>query len=125
MKRVLPSDFPSTKRLRHSGPIDIFSLLDLTQQDSTNELCIAFDKIAKSMLHDQILCITTPKGETQYAILELEMYLKKEGIHEDPFTHASDEQRVAGNWYECIHFLRKTAMLLTLAGDDSAGAVRR
>lgn len=79
--------------------MNISALLDFTQLSTSHAIQERFDDIAKSLLHDNLLCITTPEGETSYAILEIEMYLKKETVHEDPFTHASDEQRVSGNWY--------------------------
>ena len=36
--------------------------------------------------------------KVDYEIIELEFYLQKSGLHEDPFTHGSDEQRQSGRW---------------------------
>lgn len=104
MKRSLSPqlELERSKRPRsacqRSGDLNISTLLDFTQLSTTHKIRERFDDIAKSLLHEHILCIATPKGEASYAILEIEMYLKKEAVHEDPFTHASDEQRVSGNW---------------------------
>lgn len=43
--------------------------------------------------------ITTDRQEFAFEILELEFYLWKYEIHEDPFTHGSEEQKRSGKWY--------------------------
>lgn len=79
-----------------------FSTADLSQQSIQSR----FDDIAASLLHQYILVYekAEPTGDaltrTEYDILEVEMYLHKDGCHEDPFTHAddSDENRTCGEW---------------------------
>jgi hypothetical protein len=74
------------------------SILDLSSLDSLEEISQRFDDIARHMLHEFYLVVRAEDKITEFEILELEFYLRREGIHEDPFTHGSEEQKVAGNW---------------------------
>ncbi|KAJ2931063.1 hypothetical protein H1R20_g6057, partial [Candolleomyces eurysporus] len=60
-----------------------------------------FDAVAKALLCDYYLVVEPDKDakSTKLEIMELEFYVQKEGFHEDPFTHGSEEQKVAGRWY--------------------------
>ncbi|KAK7037639.1 hypothetical protein VNI00_010856 [Paramarasmius palmivorus] len=82
----------STTELRH--------LLDLSALDTTSEIHGRFDEIAEALLNAFHMIIHTKDGaEVVYRIMELEFYLWKNGHHEDPFTHGSEEQRLSGRWY--------------------------
>ncbi|CAA7259414.1 unnamed protein product [Cyclocybe aegerita] len=75
-------------------------LLDFTVVESEEEIKTRFDRIAKALLHEFRLVVRKPDGtETEFDFLEAEFYLQIEGIHEDPFTHGSEEQKVSGRWY--------------------------
>lgn len=79
-------------------------LLDFSTADQLIQS--RFDDIAACLLHQYILVYekAEPAADastrTEYDILEVEMYLHKDGCHEDPFTHADDldENRTCGEW---------------------------
>ncbi|KAI5115966.1 hypothetical protein M0805_000609 [Coniferiporia weirii] len=80
------------------------ALLDFTAVSSHADAHSCFDQIARLLLHDYLLVVTTQLSSAEprrieYEFLEVEFYLRKEGVHEDPFTHGSQEQRSSGNWY--------------------------
>lgn len=92
---------------------DLLSLLDFTALESHSDISGRFDQLAIALLHDYFLCVSAPSAsnksdtsmpqEFEFEILELEFYLRKEGCHEDPFAHASEEQRVAGKWFVLLN----------------------
>ena len=59
--------------------------------------------LATTLMQSFQLCVantSTPPVVSSYELLEVEFYWYCEGTgHVDPFTHAAEEQRVAGNWY--------------------------
>lgn len=82
-------------------------LLDFSTADLPQQLIQSrFDDIAASLLHQYTLVYEKAEPtedastRTEYDILEVEMYLHKNGCHEDPFTHADDldENRTCGEW---------------------------
>lgn len=78
--------------------VPLETLLDLSNVENQEELQVRFDAVAKALLCDYHLVVTRPGDQTKLEIMELEFYVQKEGFHEDPFTHGSEEQRVAGRW---------------------------
>ncbi|TFK24710.1 hypothetical protein FA15DRAFT_618982 [Coprinopsis marcescibilis] len=75
-------------------------LIDFTSINNEAEILTRFDAIAKALLHDYLIVVTRADGTTtRLQILEHEFYLQKAGCHEDPFTHGSEEQKIAGKWY--------------------------
>jgi hypothetical protein len=74
-------------------------LLDLSQLSTDAAIARRFDAIAHALLQDFSLVVTRGGAATELEILELECYLHKEGVHEDPFTHESEEGRRGGQWH--------------------------
>lgn len=79
--------------------LSLCELLDFSEVTEQSELTNRFQLIASTLLLEHVLVLTSENGTFEYEILELEFYLYKSGCHEDPFTHASEEQRESGNWY--------------------------
>ncbi|GJE99788.1 hypothetical protein PsYK624_160590 [Phanerochaete sordida] len=75
------------------------ALLDLTSLTSHADLSARFADIADILLNHVVLRLATSSTSTDFEILELEFYLHKSECHEDPFTHAAEEQRASGKWY--------------------------
>ncbi|KAG6877283.1 hypothetical protein C0993_008877 [Termitomyces sp. T159_Od127] len=73
--------------------------LDFSTLHSTSAISDRFDHVGRSLLYDFYLVVKSGHEETVFEILELEFYLRKDGCHEDPFTHGSEEQRVYGKWW--------------------------
>ncbi|THH07931.1 hypothetical protein EW146_g9156 [Bondarzewia mesenterica] len=98
---------------------DLQHLLDFSSTSLTSSSAITsrFDEIASYLLHHaRLICQTYLPDKScsdsksidgtststiieEYEILEVEFYLIKTGIHEDPFTHGNEEQRTSGQWY--------------------------
>ncbi|EIN10844.1 hypothetical protein PUNSTDRAFT_31796, partial [Punctularia strigosozonata HHB-11173 SS5] len=75
-------------------------LLDLTKFDTFSDLSSRFDLIASALLRDYYLVLdSTGSAQDKYEVIELELYLRKDGCHEDPFAHATEEQATSGRWY--------------------------
>ena len=89
-------DYPLPAFVENEVPLS--DLLDLSRLVSLAELDARFRLIAQELLHGHFIEIRTASDKEHYEILELEFYLYKEGIHEDPFTHASNEQSESGRW---------------------------
>ena len=77
--------------------------LDFSSLYCTSTISERFDHVARSLLHDFHLIVKSGHVETVFEILELEFYLWKDGCHEDPFTHGSEEQKICGKW--CVDTL--------------------
>lgn len=74
------------------------ALLDLSALSSHTDIQLRFGQIARALIHDHVLVVTTDDAtRTEYDILEIEFYLRKEG-HDDPFAHGAHEQQVSGYW---------------------------
>ncbi|GLB34382.1 hypothetical protein LshimejAT787_0112660 [Lyophyllum shimeji] len=73
--------------------------LDFSSLNSTSTISERFDLVGHALLHDFHLVVQCDSVETPFEILELEFYLLKDGCHEDPFTHGSEEQKFSGRWY--------------------------
>ncbi|KAI0774649.1 hypothetical protein BD413DRAFT_654809 [Trametes elegans] len=81
---------------------DLLSLLDFSTLDSTEDIVDRMGVVASELLHNYQIEVSAgeeAKKTERLDILELEFYLYKSGVHEDPFTHASAEQSQAGQWY--------------------------
>ena len=74
-------------------------LLDLTAISDHAQLTERFDQVARALLYDYYMVVNQPGKSTKLEIMEMEFYVQKEGFHEDPFTHGSEEQKIAGRWY--------------------------
>ncbi|KAI0832918.1 hypothetical protein BC628DRAFT_1309312 [Trametes gibbosa] len=78
---------------------ELSGLLDFSALATPQEIVARFELLAAELLHNHR--IEVARGETRelLELLELEFYLYKAGVHEDPFTHASAEQSELGRWY--------------------------
>jgi len=75
-------------------------LLDFSSVQEEEEIKSRLDNISRSLLHDFRLAVRRADGkETEFQVLEAEFYLQIEGIHDDPFTHGSEEQKFSGRWH--------------------------
>ncbi|KAJ3859949.1 hypothetical protein EV359DRAFT_50076 [Lentinula novae-zelandiae] len=84
----------------HNIPAYFVNLLDVSGQDSTSNIELRFDEIAKEILHHLLLVLRNVNGTvTTFEVLELEFYFWMADVHEDPFTHGAPEQARSGNWY--------------------------
>ena len=102
------SSSDDAETLAHDSELSRLSrLLDLTGLTAHSDIHARFSLIADALLTRFRLCVcVTPLGggrarTLQYEILELEFYLRKAGVHEDPFTHGSEEQKRTGRW--CVY----------------------
>ncbi|CCL99904.1 uncharacterized protein FIBRA_01929 [Fibroporia radiculosa] len=77
---------------------DLIDLLDCTSISTDAVLADRFECIARTLLHDHRLVASYGGSSAEYDIMEVEFYLYKAGCHEDPFTHASEEQSRSGQW---------------------------
>lgn len=69
-------------------------LLDFSSLANERDILHRFEDIADEILLRFRLVV----NKTELEILELEFYLWKDRVHEDPFTHGSEEQKVSGRW---------------------------
>lgn len=82
----------------------LLQLLDFSSLQNVADIAVRFDQISHALIHDFRLVVGRGHGEgnhkieTEMQILEMEFYLWKEGFHEDPFTHGSEEQKTSGKW---------------------------
>jgi hypothetical protein len=87
-------------RLDSNSTVDhLPQLLDFTTISALPEISNRFDEIAKALLQEYHIYVSCNGTVTELEILECEFYLLKAGMHEDPFTHGSEEQRQSGRWY--------------------------
>ncbi|KAJ3714607.1 hypothetical protein DFJ43DRAFT_1160765 [Lentinula guzmanii] len=83
------------------------NLFDFSNQETAASIQIRFDEIARHILHHLSLVIRSSSGILgTFEVLELEFYLWKSVVHEDPFTHGSAEQAKSGNWQVATYFHR-------------------
>lgn len=73
-------------------------LLDFTELNATSEISTRFGQIARALLHDFHLVVRCGNMDSLFEIMELEFYLRKDGCHEDPFAHGSEDQKISGRW---------------------------
>ncbi|TDL30081.1 hypothetical protein BD410DRAFT_710865 [Rickenella mellea] len=87
---------------------DLLDFINLTAGGvQVDDIRKRFAAIATALLHGHRLVLrrasaVKDEGEGEgerYDVLEVEFYLWIDGVHEDPYTHGSEEQRVAGRWY--------------------------
>ena len=111
---VFPIFMKKTKLEHNSGPStlegsstdakrctlkEFVQMLDFSSVTEEKEIADRMAQISRALLHDIRLVARTASGrETEFQVLEAEFYLQIEGIHEDPFTHGSEEQKVSGRW---------------------------
>jgi hypothetical protein len=78
---------------------EFIQMLDLSSVTEEKEIADRMTQISKALLHDIRIVARKASGkETEFQVLEAEFYLQIEGIHEDPFTHGSEEQKVSARW---------------------------
>lgn len=82
-----------------SFSVSLAELLDFSALSSDSDINIRFERLAEAMLYEYSLLLEHGDTQTEFEVLELEFYLQKSNVHEDPFTHGSDEQRYSGQWY--------------------------
>ncbi len=104
---ALPS-VESTSQAKQLSLEEFALLLDFSSVQEEEEIKSRLDQISRSLLHDFRLAVRRADGkEAEFEVLEAEFYLQIEGIHEDPFTHGSEEQKFSGRWYVvyemCFH----------------------
>ncbi|KAG7447831.1 uncharacterized protein BT62DRAFT_930883 [Guyanagaster necrorhizus] len=80
-------------------------LLDFSDLHESASIRQRFDTISSTLLHDFTIVVQTVLGsgsdfvETRLQIMEMEFYFWNSTYHRDPFTHGSQEQKTAGQWY--------------------------
>ncbi|KAK0447622.1 hypothetical protein EV421DRAFT_150927 [Armillaria borealis] len=82
-------------------------LLDFSDLLDPTSIQQRFDDIGSALLRDFLIVVQTCLGsdkepdfvETKLQIMEIELYFWDSACHRDPFTHGSQEQRTAGQWY--------------------------
>lgn len=74
-------------------------LLDFSSLTAAADISARFEAIAAFLLREYRIVVTCGDTETIFEILELEFYLRKQGYHDDPFTHGSEEQKISGRWW--------------------------
>ncbi|KAF8596191.1 hypothetical protein BDV93DRAFT_528252, partial [Ceratobasidium sp. AG-I] len=99
-------------------PLEILTqLLNMSHVPSSTEPS-HFLTLATMLMQSFHLCVAntdTPPVVSSYELLEVEFYWYcEETGHVDPFTHAAEEQRVAGNWY-----FHRAPRRIPLTGDSS------
>lgn len=103
----MESEEPPRKICRHmtggSSTVSLAELLDFSTLSSDLDINIRFEQLAEALLSEYSLILEHGDTQTEFEVLELEFYLQKFGVHEDPFTHGSDEQRYSGRWYVSIN----------------------
>lgn len=78
---------------------EFIRLLDFSSVTEEEDISSRMKDISNSLLHDILLVARKVNGkETEFEVLEAEFYLQIERIHEDPFTHGSEEQKFSGRW---------------------------
>ena len=88
------NEYPQKSRRR-----DLTNLLDFSALTSPSDINIRFGQLADCLISGHYLLLKHGDLEHEFDIIELEFYLQKSGCHEDPFTHAADEQnRYCGQW---------------------------
>lgn len=74
-------------------------LLDFSSVQTEQEIAPRLNTISQALLHDFRIVVRNADGkETEFQVMEAEFYLQIEAIHEDPFTHGSEEQKLSGRW---------------------------
>lgn len=85
---------------RHSTPLSL--LLDVSELETPGHISLRFREIAEAILYDYRLRIEYGGHTTDFELLEIEFYLQRTNVHEDPFCHAHDDQKKAAQWYVCV-----------------------
>ena len=76
------------------------ALLDFSLVDTEEEIAKRLDVISQTLLHGFRLVARHQESakEVEFQVMEAEFYLQIDGLHEDPFTHGSEEQKFSGRW---------------------------
>ncbi|PBK63505.1 hypothetical protein ARMSODRAFT_963120, partial [Armillaria solidipes] len=101
---------PTKRAKNHSDEESLHAfqrLLDFSDLLDPTSIRQRFDDIGSALLHDFLIVVQTRPGsdkvldfvETKLQIMEIEFYFWNSTCHRDPFTHGSQEQRTAGQWY--------------------------
>ncbi|THH02811.1 hypothetical protein EW145_g6695 [Phellinidium pouzarii] len=101
--QLVGTNSPSTVE-NTNATVALSALLEFTAVSSHPDIHCRFDQIARALCHNHLLVVTTQLASaeprrSEYEFLEIEFYLRKQDVHEDPFTHGSREQKSSGNWY--------------------------
>ncbi len=88
------SEVPSSETTTTQAITQLQRLLDFSSLANETDILHRFEDIANEILLRFRLVV----NRTELEILELEFYLWKDRVHEDPFTHGSEEQKVLGRW---------------------------
>ncbi|PPQ65733.1 hypothetical protein CVT24_011766 [Panaeolus cyanescens] len=77
------------------------NLLDLSSLQTEEEVNERLERISKALLYNFRMAVRREgqAEDVEFDIVEAEFYLQIGQIHEDPFTHGSEEQRFSGRWY--------------------------
>jgi hypothetical protein len=80
------------------GPLP--ALLDFSSLTTQAQITARFGDIADALLRDyHVVVYANDAIVDRYELLEVEFYLFMPGVHEDPFTHSSEEQKICGRWF--------------------------
>ncbi|KAF8524451.1 hypothetical protein JB92DRAFT_2703719 [Gautieria morchelliformis] len=74
-------------------------LLDVSTLQNHDQISRRFLEISKAILFSYCLRVEYEGKSTDFQILEIEFYLCKNGVHEDPFCHAHDGQRGSAKYF--------------------------
>lgn len=79
---------------------EFLALLDFSLVDTNEEIARRLDLISESLLHSFSLVVKPEKAskEIEFQIMEAEFYLHIDGLHEDPFSHGSEDKKFSGRW---------------------------
>ncbi|KAF9035891.1 hypothetical protein BJ165DRAFT_1409263 [Panaeolus papilionaceus] len=82
-------------------PKEFENLLDLSSLQTEAEIETRLDQISTALMYNFRMAVRREgvEGLIEFDIIEAEFYLQIGEIHEDPFTHGSEEQRFSGRWY--------------------------
>lgn len=90
---------PNSANTSSSRTLSLQRHLDFSAHESASSIQQRADVVSEALLHDFRLVVRREDAvEVEHEILELEFYLWKDGCHEDPFTHGSEEQKIPGQW---------------------------
>lgn len=81
-------------------PKEFENLLDLSSLQTEAEIETRLDQISTALMYNFRMAVRREgvEGLIEFDIIEAEFYLQIGEIHEDPFTHGSEEQRFSGRW---------------------------
>ncbi|SJL02689.1 uncharacterized protein ARMOST_06023 [Armillaria ostoyae] len=109
MSPGLPTANSAKRAKNHSNEESLHAfqrLLDFSDLLDPTSIRQRFDDIGSALLRDFLIVVQTRLRsdepdfvETKLQTMEIEFYFWNSTCHRDPFTHGSQEQRRAGQWY--------------------------